>query len=76
MSLQTKVTYPTGVSGEALGREIAVKLQQSADMILSGLPLDKYVGAVERHRVLGELMRFMEDYVAEQAKGETPLDDE
>ena len=76
MALQTKVSVPTGVPGDAIGREIAEKLKQSGDMLLSGLPVEKYLGAVERHRVLEELMRFMEDYIAEQAKGEKALDDE
>ncbi len=76
MSLQTRATYPTGVPGDVLGREIAEKLKQSGDMLLSGLPVEKYVGAVERHRVLEELMRFMEDYIAEQAKGEKALDED
>lgn len=76
MSLQTRATFPTGVPGDALGREIAAKLKQSGDMLLSGLPVEKYLGAVERHRVLEELMLFMEEYTAEQAKGESALDDE
>lgn len=76
MSLQTRVTTPTGVPGDLLAREIGVKLQQTAEEILTGLPPDKYVGATERYRVLFELLRFMEDYIAEQAKGEKALDDE
>ena len=76
MSLQTRVTTPTGVPGDLLSREIGIKLQQTAEEILTGLPPDKYVGATERYRVLFELLRFMEDYIAEQAKGEKALDDE
>lgn len=76
MSLQTRVTTPTGVPGDLLAREIGIKLQQTAEDILTGLPPDKYVGATERYRVLYELLRFMEDYIAEQAKGEGALDDE
>ncbi len=76
MSLQTKVSVPTGVPGDVIGREIAEKLKQSGDMLLSGLPVEKYLGAVERHRVLEELMSFMHDHIAEQAKGEGALDDE
>ena len=76
MSLQTRVTVPTGVPGDLLAREIGIKLQQTAEEILTGVPPDKYNGAVERYKVLYELLRWMEDYIAEQAKGETPLDDE
>jgi hypothetical protein len=76
VSLQTRVTTPTGVPGDLLAREIGIKLQQTAEDILTGLPPDKYVGATERYRVLYELLRFMEDYIAEQAKGEGALDDE
>ena len=76
MTLQTRVTTPTGVPGDLLAREIGIKLQQTAEEILTGLPPDKYVGATERYRVLFELLRFMEDYIAEQAKGEKALDDE
>ena len=76
MSLQTRVTVPTGVPGDLLAREIGIKLQQTAEEILTGVAPDKYNGAVERYKVLYELLRWMEDYIAEQAKGETPVDDE
>ncbi len=76
MSLQTKVSVPTGVPGEVLSRAIAIKLQDTADILLSGMDPTKYLGAVERYRVLQELMQVMEDYIAEQAKGEKALDDE
>ena len=76
MSLQTRVTAPVGVPGELLAREIAQKLQQSADQILSGVPPEQYPAAVERYKVLHELLRFMEDYIADQQKGDSALDDE
>ena len=76
MSLQTRVSVPTGVPGEILARAIAIKLQDTADQLLSGMPPEKYLGAVERHRVLQELMQVMEDYIAAEAKGEKALDDE
>ena len=76
MALQTKVSVPTGVPGEVLTRAIAVKLQNTADILLSGMPPEKYLGAVERYRVLQELMQVMEDYIAEQAKGEGKLDED
>lgn len=76
MSLQTKVTFPTGVPGEVIARAIAVKLQDTAEILLSGMPPERYTGAVERYRVLQELMQVMTDYIAEQAKGDAPLDDE
>lgn len=76
MALQTKVTFPTGVPGEIIARAVAIKLQDTADILLSGMPPEKYLGAVERYRVLQELMQVMTDYIAEQAKGEAPLDDE
>ena len=75
MSLQTKVSTPTGVPGEVLSRAIAIKLQDTADDLLRGMDPAKYLGAVERYRVLQELMQVMEDYIAEQAKGEKELDD-
>ena len=76
MALQTKVSVPTGVPGEVLARAIAIRLQDTADILLSGMPPEKYLGAVERYRVLQELMQVMEDYIAEQATGEGALDDE
>lgn len=76
MSLQTRVTTPTGVPGDLLAREIGLKLQQAAEQILEGVPPDRYPAAVERYKVLYELLRWMEDYIAEQAKGEKELDDE
>lgn len=76
MALQTKVSTPTGVPGEVLARAIAIKLQDTADQLLSGMPPEKYLGAVERYRVLQELMQVMEDYIAEQAKGEGKLDED
>lgn len=76
MALQTKVSVPTGVPGEIIARAVAIKLQDTADILLSGMDPAKYLGAVERYRVLLELMQVMEDYIAEQAKGEAPLDDE
>lgn len=76
MSLQTRVTTPTGVPGDLLSREIGLKLQQAAEQILSGLPPEKYPAAVERYKTLYELLGFMEDYIAAQAKGEAPLDED
>ena len=76
MALQTKVSVPTGVPGEIIARAVAIKLQDTADILFAGMPPEKYLGAVERYRVLQELMQVMEDYIAEQAKGEAPLDDE
>jgi hypothetical protein len=76
MSLQTRVTVPATIPGDLLAREIGVKLQQTAEEILTGVQPDKYPGAVERYKVLYELLIWMEDYIAREAKGETPLDDE
>ncbi len=76
MSLQTRVTVPSGIPGELLAREIGVKLQNISEEILAGVPPEKYHGAVERYKVLHELLRWMEDYVATQAQGEGKLDDE
>lgn len=76
MSLQTRVTTPTGVPGDLLSREIGIKLQQTAEQILAGVPPEKYLAAVERYKTLYELLMYMENYIAEQAKGEAPLDDE
>ena len=76
MSLQTRVSVPTGVPGEIIARAIGQKLQDTAEMLLAGIPPEKYLGAVERHRVLQELMQVMDDYIAEQAKGESALVDE
>lgn len=75
MGLQLRTTLPEGVSGAAYGREIARLLENAAQDILSGVPPERYPAAVERYRVLNELLAFAEDRVAAQAQGEIKDDE-
>lgn len=70
MALQLRTTLPDGVPGALYQREIAMKLDQAAHAILSGVPLDKYIEWQTRYVVLIELLDFAEDYVSKQEKGE------
>lgn len=70
MGLQIRITLPEGISGAAYGREIARRLQNAAQDILSGTPPERYLEAVTRYEVLKELVAFAEERVAAVAKGE------
>ena len=71
MALQLRTTLPDGVPGAVYQRAIADKLTQAAEAILGGISADKYVEWQSRYAVLHELLRVAEEYVDEQAKGET-----
>jgi hypothetical protein len=63
MALQLRTTLPDGVPGPAYQREIARLLDNTAHDILSGVPPEKYQGAVARYQVLLEMLMFAEQEV-------------
>lgn len=70
MAFQFRVTLPQGVSGEEYATEIARKLEDAAQDVLTGVPPDRYHAAVARYQVLLELMQFAQDTVNKQQEGD------
>ncbi len=74
MSFQIRVTPPE-ISGIAISREIAKKLEDISLEILGGVAPDRYQAYQARYQVLLELMNFMVERNATPEKGDVLEDD-
>jgi len=76
VSLQIRTRLPETVSGSLIAREVARLLNDTAEEMLSGVPVEKYPSALARYAILSQLAGFIEDAAqkADPDAMETPPD--